>query len=173
MQKIVKCKLVDTAEGIFDLVEVFLKGYALMHWLEFKQVETTRTSKNLDGLNMPLLGMSDPTFKICLQEVKKHYFLKNFACLQKAYLCNHGNNSMVEDELCSILYQMSKTTVADNGSEERKKLSSQCTKNAKTKGNVKSKLPGKDKRKTCILCQKFGGSPNHHSATDCYRHNVI
>eukprot|EP00957_Ditylum_brightwellii_P151481 11535633-Ditylum_brightwellii.AAC.1 len=74
MQKIVKCKLVDTAEGKFDIVEAILKGDALMHWLKFKQVEIVQTSKNPNGMDMPLLGMCNPTFTICLQELKKHYF---------------------------------------------------------------------------------------------------
>eukprot|EP00957_Ditylum_brightwellii_P084837 6450596-Ditylum_brightwellii.AAC.1 len=43
----------------------------------------------------------------------------------------------------------------------------------KAKGSAKGKLPVKDKRKTCILCQQFGGNPNHHTAKDCYRHKVI
>eukprot|EP00957_Ditylum_brightwellii_P027169 2054050-Ditylum_brightwellii.AAC.1 len=43
MQKIVKCKSVDTMEGKFDLVEAILKGDALMHWLKFKQVEIVQT----------------------------------------------------------------------------------------------------------------------------------
>eukprot|EP00957_Ditylum_brightwellii_P187821 14300823-Ditylum_brightwellii.AAC.1 len=43
MQKIVKCKLMDMAEGKFDLVEVLLEGNALRHWLEFKWVEITQT----------------------------------------------------------------------------------------------------------------------------------
>eukprot|EP00957_Ditylum_brightwellii_P189148 14397839-Ditylum_brightwellii.AAC.1 len=46
MQKIVKCNPVDTAEGKFNLVEVVLKGDALRHWLEFKQVEVANMSKN-------------------------------------------------------------------------------------------------------------------------------
>eukprot|EP00957_Ditylum_brightwellii_P191232 14561170-Ditylum_brightwellii.AAC.1 len=36
MQSIVKYKLVDTVEGKFNIVEVILKGDALMHWLKYK-----------------------------------------------------------------------------------------------------------------------------------------
>eukprot|EP00957_Ditylum_brightwellii_P033065 2507242-Ditylum_brightwellii.AAC.1 len=57
MQKIIKCKPVDTAEGKFDLVEVILEGDALTHWLKFKQVEIARTSENPNGTDMPPLGM--------------------------------------------------------------------------------------------------------------------
>eukprot|EP00957_Ditylum_brightwellii_P210721 15365302-Ditylum_brightwellii.AAC.1 len=89
MQKIVKCKLVVMAEGKFDLVEAILKGDALMHWLEFKQVEVTRTIKKHNGLDTAPLEMCNPTFVICLQELKKHYFPNSPSCLQKAYLCNH------------------------------------------------------------------------------------
>eukprot|EP00957_Ditylum_brightwellii_P059493 4516935-Ditylum_brightwellii.AAC.1 len=85
-----KCKLVDMSKGKFVLVEVFLYGDALMHWLEFKQVDTVRTSNNLDGSDMPPLDMSNPTFRICLQDLKKHYFPKNLAYLQKDYLCSHA-----------------------------------------------------------------------------------
>eukprot|EP00957_Ditylum_brightwellii_P136228 10389367-Ditylum_brightwellii.AAC.1 len=106
--KIVKCKPVDT-------------------------VKVAHTSKNSDGLDTVLLGMCNSTFAICLQELKKHYFLKNASCLQKIYLCNYikkphklsikntaarlcnvnsmmtrfaalRNNTMVDDELCNILY---------------------------------------------------------------------
>eukprot|EP00957_Ditylum_brightwellii_P048602 3688000-Ditylum_brightwellii.AAC.1 len=77
MQKIVKCKLVDTVEGIFDIVEATLEGDTLAHWLEFKWVEVVRASKNPNGSDTAPLGMCDPTFAICLQELKKHYFLKN------------------------------------------------------------------------------------------------
>eukprot|EP00957_Ditylum_brightwellii_P036254 2746174-Ditylum_brightwellii.AAC.1 len=49
MKKIVKCKPVDTVEGKFDLVEAIFKGDSSMHWLEFKPVEITQTSKNPDG----------------------------------------------------------------------------------------------------------------------------
>eukprot|EP00957_Ditylum_brightwellii_P208874 15359349-Ditylum_brightwellii.AAC.1 len=104
---------------------------------EFKQVETSRTSKNPDGRDTDPKGVCDETFKVCLQELKKHYFPKDLARLQKAYLCNHihkpnelsikntaarlrdvndmlarfpapDNNPMADDELCSILYQMIK-----------------------------------------------------------------
>eukprot|EP00957_Ditylum_brightwellii_P050728 3846621-Ditylum_brightwellii.AAC.1 len=137
MQKIAKCKPVDTAEGKFDLTEALLEGDALMHWHEFKQVEIAQTSKNPDGMDMPLLGMCNPTSTICLQELETHYFPKNLAHLQKAYLHNHirkpnklsikntaaqlcgvnsmlaifpvpGNNPLAEDELCHILYRMVK-----------------------------------------------------------------
>eukprot|EP00957_Ditylum_brightwellii_P179996 13710907-Ditylum_brightwellii.AAC.1 len=137
MQKIIKCKLVDTTEDKFDLIEAILEGDALIHWLTFKWVEVVRTSKNPDGLDMAPLGMCNPIFAVCLQELKKHYFQKNLACLQKAYIYNHikklnklstkntvarlhdvngmlatfqvpGNNLMSDDKFCNILYQMVK-----------------------------------------------------------------
>eukprot|EP00957_Ditylum_brightwellii_P023925 1803652-Ditylum_brightwellii.AAC.1 len=89
MQNIFKCKLVDTVEKKFDIVEVFLEEDTLTHWLEFKQVETMHTNKNLDRTGTVPLGMSMETFKLCMQEFKKHYFPKNLAWLQKAYLYNH------------------------------------------------------------------------------------
>eukprot|EP00957_Ditylum_brightwellii_P193846 14761512-Ditylum_brightwellii.AAC.1 len=90
MQKIVECKLMGTAEGKFDLIETLIEGDALRYWLEFKQTETARTSKKPNASDTPpLLCMSNPTFSICLQELKKHYFPKKLACFQKAYLCNH------------------------------------------------------------------------------------
>eukprot|EP00957_Ditylum_brightwellii_P188026 14314643-Ditylum_brightwellii.AAC.1 len=73
MQKIVKCKPMNMVEGKFDLVEAILKGDALTHWLEFKWVEVARMSKNSNGMDMALLGMCNPTFTICLQELKKHF----------------------------------------------------------------------------------------------------
>eukprot|EP00957_Ditylum_brightwellii_P096707 7365378-Ditylum_brightwellii.AAC.1 len=125
------------ADGRFDLVEVLLKGDTLMHWQEFVRVEISRTSKNPDGTDTALKSVCDNMFKACLQELKKHYFLKNLARLQKAYLCNHiqkpskllikntaarlrdvndmlarfpapDNKPMADDELCNILYQMVK-----------------------------------------------------------------
>eukprot|EP00957_Ditylum_brightwellii_P018408 1385364-Ditylum_brightwellii.AAC.1 len=139
MQKIVKCKPVDKAEGTFNLVEEILKGDVSMHWLEFKWIEVTMASKNSNSCDTVLLGMCNPTFAICSQKLKlkKHYFPKNFACLQKAYLCSHikkpnklsikntamrlcnvngmlvkfpvpGNNMMANDELWNILYHMAK-----------------------------------------------------------------
>eukprot|EP00957_Ditylum_brightwellii_P147560 11237778-Ditylum_brightwellii.AAC.1 len=133
MQKIVKCKPVDMMEGKFDLVEVILEGDALTHWLKFKQVEIAWMSENPNSMDTPPLGMCNLMFTVCLQELKKHYFLKNLACLQKAYLCNRikkpnklsfkntaaqlcdingmlvqfpvlRNNPMAKDELCNILY---------------------------------------------------------------------
>eukprot|EP00957_Ditylum_brightwellii_P037870 2863965-Ditylum_brightwellii.AAC.1 len=79
MQKIAKRKPVDMSEGKLDLVEAILEGDALRHWLEFKWVEVARTSKNSDGLDTAPLGMCNPTFAICLQELKKHYFPKNLS----------------------------------------------------------------------------------------------
>eukprot|EP00957_Ditylum_brightwellii_P012192 921029-Ditylum_brightwellii.AAC.1 len=137
MQEIVKCKLFDRAEGKFNLVEAILDGDALTHWLKFNRVEVAMTSKNPDGLDTVPLGMCNPTFAICLQDLKKHYFPKNTSHLQKAYLCNYikkpnklsikntaarlrnvngmlakflvlGNTPMVDDELCNIVYQMVK-----------------------------------------------------------------
>jgi hypothetical protein len=135
--KVIKNKPVDAADGRFDLVEALLEGDALMHWQEFKRVETTRVSKNPDGTDTSPLGVCDDTFKACLQELKKHYFPKNSARLQKAYLRNHirkprklsikntaarlrdvngmlarfpapDNKLMGTDELCDILYRMVK-----------------------------------------------------------------
>eukprot|EP00957_Ditylum_brightwellii_P105982 8084287-Ditylum_brightwellii.AAC.1 len=77
MMKMVKCKLVDMAEGKFDLVEAILKGDALTHWFKFKQVEVECMSKTPNGSDTVPLGMCNPTFAICLQELKKHYFPKN------------------------------------------------------------------------------------------------
>eukprot|EP00957_Ditylum_brightwellii_P101699 7750526-Ditylum_brightwellii.AAC.1 len=133
MQKIVKCKLVDTVESKFNLVEAIFEGDALMHWLKFKQVEIAQMNKNPNGAGMPWLGICNWTFMACLQELKKYYFPKNLARLQKAYLCNHIKkanklsikntatrlynvngmlaqflaleiNLIAEDELCNILY---------------------------------------------------------------------
>eukprot|EP00957_Ditylum_brightwellii_P181155 13798840-Ditylum_brightwellii.AAC.1 len=110
MMKIIKCKPVDTAE-------------------------VAHMSKNSDGSDTAPLGMCDPTFTICFQELKKHYFPKNASRFQKSYLPNYikkpnkltikntaarlhnvngmmarfpapGNNPMADDELCNILYQM-------------------------------------------------------------------
>eukprot|EP00957_Ditylum_brightwellii_P091422 6961108-Ditylum_brightwellii.AAC.1 len=60
-----------------------------MHWQEFKRVETSHTSKNTDGTDTDLKGVCNDMFKVCLQELKKHYFPKNLARLRKACLCNH------------------------------------------------------------------------------------
>eukprot|EP00957_Ditylum_brightwellii_P015389 1158065-Ditylum_brightwellii.AAC.1 len=48
LSKVIKNKPVDAADGHFDLVEALLEGDALMHWQEFKWVETSHTSKNPD-----------------------------------------------------------------------------------------------------------------------------
>eukprot|EP00957_Ditylum_brightwellii_P211202 15365884-Ditylum_brightwellii.AAC.1 len=64
MQKIVKCKQVSTTERKINLIEALCEGDALAHWLEFKQVKTTRTSKKPDGLDTLSLGMSGLMFKI-------------------------------------------------------------------------------------------------------------
>eukprot|EP00957_Ditylum_brightwellii_P209260 15361011-Ditylum_brightwellii.AAC.1 len=45
--------------------------------------------KNPDGTDAAPKGVCDDTFKVCLQELKNHYFPKNSARLQQAYLCNH------------------------------------------------------------------------------------
>eukprot|EP00957_Ditylum_brightwellii_P012806 967789-Ditylum_brightwellii.AAC.1 len=108
-----------------------------MHWQEFKRVETSRTSKNPDGTDTSPKSVYDDTFKVCPQELKKHYFPKNSARLQKAYLRNHirklsklsikntvarlrdvngmlarfpapDNRPMADNKLCDILYQMVK-----------------------------------------------------------------
>eukprot|EP00957_Ditylum_brightwellii_P209995 15364460-Ditylum_brightwellii.AAC.1 len=127
----------DAADGRFDLVEALLEGDALMHWQEVKRVEMSRTSKNLDSTDTAPKGVCDNTFKACLQELKKHYFPKNSARLQKAYFHNHiwkpsklsiknttaslqdvnsmlaqfpapDNKPMADDKLCNILYHMVK-----------------------------------------------------------------
>eukprot|EP00957_Ditylum_brightwellii_P082408 6265820-Ditylum_brightwellii.AAC.1 len=108
-----------------------------MHWQEFMRVETSHVSKNLDSTDAAPKGMCDDTFKACLQELKKHYFPKNSARLQKAYFRNHirkpqklfikntasmlrdvngmlarfptpDNKPMGDDKLCNILYWMVK-----------------------------------------------------------------
>eukprot|EP00957_Ditylum_brightwellii_P121974 9301915-Ditylum_brightwellii.AAC.1 len=45
LNKVIKNKPVDAADGRFDLVEALLKGDALTHWQDFKRVETSRISK--------------------------------------------------------------------------------------------------------------------------------
>eukprot|EP00957_Ditylum_brightwellii_P007307 555210-Ditylum_brightwellii.AAC.1 len=62
MQKIVKCKLVDTTEDKFDPVEAILKGDTLTQWLKLKWVEVVHTSKHPNGSDTALLGMCNPTF---------------------------------------------------------------------------------------------------------------
>eukprot|EP00957_Ditylum_brightwellii_P140585 10710367-Ditylum_brightwellii.AAC.2 len=79
MKKVVTCKLVDTAEGQFNLVEALLKEDALTHWMEFKHVKTMHISKRLDRTNKLTKGICKDTCKVCLQELKKHYFPKNLA----------------------------------------------------------------------------------------------
>eukprot|EP00957_Ditylum_brightwellii_P078787 5990731-Ditylum_brightwellii.AAC.1 len=79
MRKVMKRKSVDTAEGQFNLVEVLIEGNALTHWMEFKRVETMRVSRNLDRTDKPAKGICKDTYKVCLQELKKHYFPKNSA----------------------------------------------------------------------------------------------
>eukprot|EP00957_Ditylum_brightwellii_P147635 11243081-Ditylum_brightwellii.AAC.1 len=73
-------------------------------------------------------------------------------------------------ELLEVMKQKSKVIVVDDDNNTRKKSSSQRTKSAKAETSVKGKLPGKDKKKICVLCQQFGGNPNYHTAKDCYRH---
>eukprot|EP00957_Ditylum_brightwellii_P015540 1171940-Ditylum_brightwellii.AAC.1 len=79
MKKVVKCKPVDMAEEQFDLVEALLEGDALTHWIEFKHVEAMRVSKKSNRTEEPAKGICKDTYKVCLQELKKHYFLKNSA----------------------------------------------------------------------------------------------
>eukprot|EP00957_Ditylum_brightwellii_P036929 2795775-Ditylum_brightwellii.AAC.1 len=38
--KVVKCKLMDSVEGQFDLIEGILNGYALTQWKQYKHVKT-------------------------------------------------------------------------------------------------------------------------------------
>eukprot|EP00957_Ditylum_brightwellii_P104373 7949129-Ditylum_brightwellii.AAC.1 len=64
-------------EGQFDFVEALLKGDTLTHWIEFKRVEDMHVSKNLDRMDAPAKGICKDTYKVCLQEPKKHYFPKN------------------------------------------------------------------------------------------------
>eukprot|EP00957_Ditylum_brightwellii_P146626 11162153-Ditylum_brightwellii.AAC.1 len=137
MKKVVKCKPVDMAERQFNLVEVLFGGDTLTCWMELKCVETTCISKKLVRMDKPARGICKDTYKMCLQELKKHYFPKNSALLQKAYLRSHvkkpnklfventtaqlreicgmlmhfsvpRNTPMAEDELCGIIYQMIK-----------------------------------------------------------------
>eukprot|EP00957_Ditylum_brightwellii_P072961 5544328-Ditylum_brightwellii.AAC.1 len=72
MKKVVKCKPLGMAEGQFDLVEMLLEGDTLTNWMEFKYVETTCISKNLDGTYKPAKGICKDTYKVCLQELRKH-----------------------------------------------------------------------------------------------------
>eukprot|EP00957_Ditylum_brightwellii_P182685 13915226-Ditylum_brightwellii.AAC.1 len=76
-------------------------------------------------------------------------------------------------ELLKVIKQKFKTIVVDDNNDEQKKSSSHHTKNAKANANGKGKLHGKDKKKTCVLCQQFGRNPNYRIAKDCYRHKVI
>eukprot|EP00957_Ditylum_brightwellii_P018437 1387232-Ditylum_brightwellii.AAC.1 len=76
-------------------------------------------------------------------------------------------------ELLKVVKQKSETIVVDDDTDKQKKSSSQRTKSAKAKINAKGKPPGKDKKKTCVLCWQFGGNPDFHTAKDCYRHKVI
>eukprot|EP00957_Ditylum_brightwellii_P049632 3764194-Ditylum_brightwellii.AAC.1 len=48
LSKDIKNKPVDMVDRRFDLVEALLEGDALLHWQEFKRVETSCTSKNPD-----------------------------------------------------------------------------------------------------------------------------
>eukprot|EP00957_Ditylum_brightwellii_P094873 7225472-Ditylum_brightwellii.AAC.1 len=76
-------------------------------------------------------------------------------------------------ELLKVVKQKSETIIVDDNTNKQKKSSSQHTKSAKPKASAKGKPPGKDKKKICVLCQKFGDNPNYHTAKDCYRHKVI
>eukprot|EP00957_Ditylum_brightwellii_P212252 15367138-Ditylum_brightwellii.AAC.1 len=58
MQKLIKCKLVDMAEGKFDLVESLVKVDTIIYWQEFKCVGTK--------CNIAPLGMSLETQRIWL-----------------------------------------------------------------------------------------------------------
>eukprot|EP00957_Ditylum_brightwellii_P129551 9881631-Ditylum_brightwellii.AAC.1 len=51
LSKVIKNKPMDAVDRRFDLVEALLEGCALMHWQEFKWVETSRTSKNPDSMD--------------------------------------------------------------------------------------------------------------------------
>eukprot|EP00957_Ditylum_brightwellii_P142743 10877212-Ditylum_brightwellii.AAC.1 len=66
-----------------------LKGNALTHWQEFKRIDFAQIPKNLDGTDSVAPGISMDTCKVCLSLLKKQYFPRNAARLQKDYLCNH------------------------------------------------------------------------------------
>eukprot|EP00957_Ditylum_brightwellii_P141250 10761694-Ditylum_brightwellii.AAC.2 len=88
-EKVVKCKPFDMAEGQFNLVEALLEGEALTHWMEIKHVQTMHVNTRLDRMDEPAKCICKDTYKVCLQELKKHCFPKNLAQLQKAYIRNH------------------------------------------------------------------------------------
>eukprot|EP00957_Ditylum_brightwellii_P047270 3590648-Ditylum_brightwellii.AAC.1 len=114
MKKVVKCKPVDTAEGQFDLVEAFLEGDALTHWMEFKCVETTCISKNSD--RMDKLAKAQLQKAYLRNHVKKliKLSIKNTAAQLREInnMLTHfpvpGNTLMAENELCDIIYCMIK-----------------------------------------------------------------
>eukprot|EP00957_Ditylum_brightwellii_P044402 3369825-Ditylum_brightwellii.AAC.1 len=60
--------------------------------MEYKHEETKCMSKSVVGADMASKGIMPEIFKVCFQELNKHYFLNNSAHLQKAYLCNHIKN---------------------------------------------------------------------------------
>ena len=70
LYKVIKNKLVGAADGRFDLVEALLEGDALMHWQEFKRVETSRTSKNPDGTDTSPKGMCQQLIHIRILHLK-------------------------------------------------------------------------------------------------------
>eukprot|EP00957_Ditylum_brightwellii_P015834 1192518-Ditylum_brightwellii.AAC.1 len=63
MNRVVKCKPVDTSDCKFDLVEALLKGNALTHWMESKHIETMCISKRLDRTDKPAKGICDNAYK--------------------------------------------------------------------------------------------------------------
>eukprot|EP00957_Ditylum_brightwellii_P181008 13789819-Ditylum_brightwellii.AAC.1 len=65
-----------------------------------------------------------------------------------------------QTELLYAVKQKSKTIIVDDNTDKQQKSSSQCTKSVKSKASVKGKLPGKDSKKICVLCQQLGGNPN-------------
>eukprot|EP00957_Ditylum_brightwellii_P210298 15364807-Ditylum_brightwellii.AAC.1 len=128
-----KNKPIETAKSKFDLVEAVLKGNVLTHWQEFKCIKIAQIPKSPDRTDNMDPGISMDTYKVCLGLLKKQYFPKNTARLQKNYLCNHikkpnkllvkntaarlrevngmlsrfpvpKNDSMAKDKLCNILY---------------------------------------------------------------------
>eukprot|EP00957_Ditylum_brightwellii_P024515 1850447-Ditylum_brightwellii.AAC.1 len=58
--------------------------------------------------DVPPKGVCPDIFRACLQELKKHYFPKNLACHQKAYLRNYAkklNKLLIKNtaaKLCEV-----------------------------------------------------------------------
>eukprot|EP00957_Ditylum_brightwellii_P052749 3998432-Ditylum_brightwellii.AAC.1 len=69
-------------------------------------------------------------------------------------------------ELLDVVKQKPETIVVDDDSDKRKKLSSYCNNNTKTKGSAKSKLPSKEKM--TYKCP----SGDHMNVEDLYTSNL-